>query len=606
MSLNRLCNDININHSDKKYLILLSFFSILLMFFMIQFHQTRGAFNPDIYAYLAGSIELAGLNSNHILGGFWIQNSPVIIFFTALLFRLGFVNINSIFVVTGIFGIFGIFGMYTFLKIRFSNLLSFLGAILYSSLSLSLYYFANGMLDVPAVSMILWTLIFTVAAVDKNYKYYLLVAIMFCMSFFTRFATAYILSIIVLYILKNHDLVNLCESLFYDRTFFKMKILSFFKSNEFKWIFISIILVVIIFLVIFKLLLGFYPEISYFSMASGSIKGYSSAVDVNKINDKLFYIKNFFKLLSCNWISFDENFTEIFNDATPFAYLIMGILFGGIFLKCINYIKNYDFFKENFKHIKYRDNFSFIVLSCSIMILLIVAIVGFKKNYMITLFALWLACVILMSLCRDLPINQDNFSLALISFALFSFYLVVVSYVNIKCVRYLLPAFPAFIYFVILALDYILEFINTGFDDENSLKEKFKSNNFNYLRNSKSDLRIKLSKVIPIILIILCLVIVFNFTNTVEINEDGLDRIDFCDFIKEYDNDYQSKSFMGYRELRIFEWYLNKDILKWGDDVTEFNPDDHDYIITEVKTLDNVNYEEVYHKGKYHFYERIY
>ncbi|WP_292884677.1 glycosyltransferase family 39 protein [Methanobrevibacter sp. UBA212] len=606
MSLNRLCNDININHSDKKYLILLSFFSILLMFFMIQFHQTRGAFNPDIYAYLAGSLELAGLNSNHLLGGFWIQNSPVIIFFTSLLFRMGFVNINSIFVVTGIFGIFGIFGMYTFLKIRFSNLLSFLGAILYSSLSLSLYYFANGMLDVPAVSMILWTLIFTVAAVDKNYKYYLLVAIMFCVSFFTRFATAYILSIIVLYILKNHDLVNLFESLFHDRTAFKMKILSFFKSNEFKWIFISTILVVIIFLVIFKLLLGFYPEISYFSMAGGSIKGYSSTVDVNKINDKLFYIKNFLKLLSCNWISFDKNFTEIFNDATPFAYLIMGILFGGIFLKCINYIKNYNFFKVNFKHIEYRNKFSFGILLSIIIILAIVSRFGFKFNYLITLMALWLICIILMSLGRNLPINQDKFSLSIMCFALFSFYLVVVSYVNIKCVRYLLPAFPALIYFVILALDYILEFINTGFDDENSLKEKLKSNNFNYLRNSKSDLRIKLSKVIPIILIVLCLVMVFNFTNTVEINQDGLDRIDFCNFIKEYDDDYQSKSFMGYRELRIFEWYLNKDILKWGEDVTEFNPDDHDYLILEVKKLDDKNYKEVYHKGKYRLYERVY
>lgn len=598
--------DLNLNKDDKKYLFALLLFSIVLLIYMIQFHQVRGAFNPDIYAYLAGAIELSGLNFHNLSGGQWIQNSPVIIFFTAILFRLGFININSIFIITGIFGIFGIFGMYTFLKIRFSCLLSFLGAILYSSLSLTLYYFANGMLDIPAVSMILWTLIFTVAAVDKDYKYYLLVSVMFCVSFFTRFATAYIFIIILLYILKNHDIVNLIEVFFRDRSVFKIKIIDFFKSQEFKWMVASVILAFVIFLVMFKVLLGYYPYLSYFSMANGSISGYNFSVDVNQVNSKLFYLKNFIKMISCNLISFDENFVEIFNNASPFAYLIMGILFIGILLKCINYIKNYYFFKVNFKHIKYRDKFSFIVFSCSILILLIVAVLGFKKNYMITLFALWMVCVILLSLCKNFPINHDNFSLAIISFALFSFYLVVVSFINIKCLRYLLPAFPAFIYFVILALDYILEFINTGFDDENSLKEKFKSNNFNYLRNSKSDLRIKLSKVIPIILIILCLVMVFNFTNTVEINEDGLDRIDFCDFIKEYDNDYQSKSFMGYRELRIFEWYLNKDILKWGEDVTEFNPDDYDYIITEVKTLDNVNYEEVYHKGKYHFYERIY
>ena len=606
MSLNKFFNDININVDDKKYLMLLLLFGIGLMVFMIQFHQTRGAFNDDIYAYLAGALELSGLNHNNIVGGMWIQNSPVIIFLTSLLFRLGFVDINSIFIVTGIFSVLGIFGMYVFLKTRFSSLLSFLGAILYSSLSLTLYYFANGMLDIPAVSMIIWTMIFTVAAVNKDYKYYLVVAIMFCISFFTRFASAYIIAIIALYVLKNHDLVNLIESLFYDTSVFKNRMIDFFKSPEFKWIFLSAIITFVIFVAMFKILLGYYPVISYFSQAHNSINGFNTSTDLNHIVDKLFYVKNFLKFLSCDFISFDEYFTEILHNATPFAYLIVGIFIVGLLLKCVNYLKNYNFFKSNFKHINYRNNVSFLVLLCLMIFLVILAIVGFKYTYLITLFSLWLVFIIVMSLSRNLPINQDNLALSIMVFALFSFYLVIVSFIEIKCFRYLLPAFPAIIYFVIYSLDNILDFINNGFDDENTLLSKFKSSNFVYLKNSKSKFRQNLSKAIPIILIVICLFCIFNFSNTVEINEDGHDKIDFCNFIKEYDDNYQSKTILGYMGVRTFEWYLNKDILRWGQDVTEFNPDDYEYIITQIDTFHNKNYDEIYNVGKYHLYERVY
>lgn len=605
MILTNFLKDINIHGEDKKYLCLLLFFGIALMIMMISFNQTRGAFNPDIYAYLAGTLELAGLNFNHLQGGVWIQNSPVIIFFTAILFRLGFVDISSIFIVTGIFSIFGIFGMYTLLKVRFSPLLSFTGAILYNSLSLTLYYFANGMLDVPAVSMILWTLIFTISAVNNNYKYYPLVSLLFCITFFTRFSTTYILAIIILFMFKKYDLINLIEILFFDRVVFKNRVISFFKSQEFKWIFYSIILAGIIFLLMFKILLG-YSELTYFYMANSSINGFSNPVDVNRVNDHWFYLKNFLKLLSCNYISFDENFTEIFNGVSPFVYIIMSIFIGGIVLKSINFLKNFNYFKENFQHIKYRNNVSFLILLCLIIILMFISRYGMRYNYLISLVSLWIMCMIVMSLIRNFPINHKNFSLSIICFALFSFYLVAVSSIDLKCVRYLLPAIPGFIYFVIYSFNYILEFINCGFDDEKSLKLKLKYDNFDFFKYSKSKLRLTFSKVLPIILIVICLFVAFNFSNTVDINQDGLDRVEFCEFIQEYDDDYHNKTFLGFRELRIFEWYLNQDILKWGEDIVEFNPDDFYYVITEVKTMDDNNFKEVYHKGKYHFYERVY
>ena len=126
MYLKSFFNDINLHSKDKIYLIILLCFSLLLTYSMIKFHQTRGAFNSDIFIYLASALDFAGLNVNHISDLSWIHNSPVIFFLTSLLFRLGLVDITAIFIVTGIFGIIGIFGMYVFLKMRFFHLLNFL------------------------------------------------------------------------------------------------------------------------------------------------------------------------------------------------------------------------------------------------------------------------------------------------------------------------------------------------------------------------------------------------------------------------------------------------------------------------------------------------
>ena len=156
MGISSFFNKINLYEEDKYYLLILLVISLLITIMMIRYHQTRGAFSSDLYVYLAAALDFAGLNVNNISTPIYLANSPVICFLTSILFRLGFVDVLSIFIVTGFFGILGILGMYVLLKIRFSPLLSFTGALLYSSFSLTLLYFACGLLDVPAVSMIIW------------------------------------------------------------------------------------------------------------------------------------------------------------------------------------------------------------------------------------------------------------------------------------------------------------------------------------------------------------------------------------------------------------------------------------------------------------------
>jgi len=598
MNFKSFFKDMNLNNDDKYYLLILLSFSIFLTLFLIDFHLKRGAFNSDIFVYLEGALDLAGINYNHLSDPSWISNSPVIIFLTSVLFRLGYVDYSSIFIVTGFFSLLGIFSFYTFLKIRFSPLLSFTGAILYNSLSLTLYYFANGMLDVPAVSMIILTLVFTVMAVDKNYKYYILVAISFAITFFIRFASAYLIFIIILYILKNHDLINLFETIFNDFYIFKKRVMSFIISKEFKYILISGIIGCLIFFTVIKLLSFAHVDINYFSMAKGSINRYSNPFDANYVSDKWYFFRNFLNLLSCNSINYNKMFVERFDNPTFFSYLIIVILFSGFLLKFIKFIKKITLFKNRKNTLEFRSKKSRTFLLISIVILCIVARIGFKFNYFITLSSLWLIFIILMSLVREYPINKDNFSLFIMCLSLFSFYFVVVSYIDLKCFRYILPAFPAFVYFVICSLDYMQEFIN------NRLENKEHLINFRWF-TLKFDLGKNLSKIIPIFLIIICLVFIFNFTSTVDMNEDGFDRIEFCEFIEQYDSNYQSKDILCLYDVRYFEWYLNKDIKQINDDNFEVKPYKYDYVITFEAPFEDENFKEVYHEGLYFLNEKI-
>ena len=602
MSLKNFFNDLNLNGTDKKYLIALLCFSIALTFVLMTFHMGRGAFSSDVSVYLASALDLAGLNVNHISDPFWIQNSPTIMFLTSLFFRAGYVNAYAIIYVGAIFGIIGIFGMYVFLRKAFNPLLSITGAILYHSLSLTLFYYANGMLDVPAIAMLLWTLIFTFAAVDKNPKYYVLVGISFALAFFIRYTNTYIIAIIALYVLKNHDIINLIECLISDISEFKNRIIGFFKSNEFKWIIISTAVFSCIFLFVIGILIFFYnTPISYLSAAQGSVSGYGEK-SVATISDKWYFIKNFLNLLSCDAITFKKVFIERFNQPSVLSYLIMSILSIGIILKIINYVKNRNFFKNNYKPLKYRNKFSKIFLVVLMFCLIVIGRIGFKFNYLITLISFWIIFLILMSLIREYPIDRDKFSVSLAAFGLFLFYFIAVSFINLKCFRYLLPAFPGFVYLVIYSLDYICEFVRDGLDNEESLLKKFNKENI----IPKSDFRKNISKAVPIIFIIVCLFFAFNFTNTVEVNENGNQIIELCDFIKEYDPDYQSKDIITLWDIRYFEWYLNKDIDKLDVDVDKLDPNKYEYVITFDKPYDSKDYKKVINIGYYYLNERVY
>ena len=590
MKLKNICNDLNLDMSDKYYIIFLACFSILITLMIVKFHQSRGAFNSDIYVYLASALDFAGMNYNHISSVGALSNSPFICYLTSLLFKLGFVHVNSIYFVTSIFSISGIFAMYILLKARFSNMLSLVGALLYSSFSLTLFYFANGMLDVPAVALMLWTLIFTVAAADKNPKYYILVGLFFAMSFFTRFTTGFIVILVALYILKDYDLINLAECLFQSRDEFKQRLVSFFKSSEFKWMCISIIIVAAIVAYVFYVISSFNAPVNYLNTAANSVDRFHRPRDPNYILDKFFYVKNYLSLLFANEITSPMQI-EKFSNPSVMSYLMMAILFFGFLIKSINVIKNKDFYRDNIRKIPFRSPKSENVLKIAVVVLFILSVISFKFNYIYTVILMWMALVILQSLIKKYDsVNINNFSLSLVCFGLFSFYMAIFSFMHLKCVRYILPTLPAFAYFVIYALDSILNYIKYGWEDKSSDKPKV-----------KSDFRLRASQILPIIMIVLLLFTAFNFTNTVEIDDLSLNFHNAANFLLDHDQDYQSKDIGVNTGDRYYEWYFKKDVDRINPN--RFNSSDYDYVFV-YDDLDNPDYHEIYRHGIVGVYER--
>ena len=596
MNISSFFNKINLYDEDKYYLLILFVISLLVTAVMIRFHQTRGAFSSDLYVYLAAALDYAGLNVNHISDPSYLVNSPVICFLTSILFRLGFIDTLSIFIVTGFFGILGILGMYVFLKIRFSPLLSFTGSLLYSSFSITLLYFACGLLDVPAVAMIIWTLVFTFA-IDKDNRFYVLVGILYVLTFFTKYTNTYIISLIALYVLKNHDVIELVKNIVYDKRLFIQKSSDFFKSNEFKWMFISVIISLTFLLYMFHVLLSLGSDLGYFGMASSSLSNFApNSFRFGYISDKFFYIKNYLNLLYCDKIIFDGMVPEFLNPS-PLAYLLILILISGFLLKIRKSRDNINgFIGEIFKH-------KFLCLL--ILILCCISIMGIKVSYIITLFSIWTICIILMHLAKKYCGNIDNLGVSLVCFCLFTFYLIVFSLMDIKSLRYILPTFPAFAYFVIYSLDQILNFIGNNFDNPNLNKDKFEIKDSYFI-----------SRFLTIIFIILLLFIIFNFPSTVEYDDSAIQIDSVANYLIDYDDNYMNKEIGASGGIRFYEWYFNKDVdlvnisgshadrlVYLGFDLKEFDQNNHDYIITNVK-WQHENYTKIYHKGVTGIYER--
>ena len=402
-----MLEDFNLKDRDKYYLIFLIIFSGILVMHYINFNMKVGVQCSDVYIYLLNALHFTGVK---IQSTEFFYISPIICFLTSLLFRLGLVDRIAIYIVTGLIAIIGNLGFYLLLRQYYDENLSIAGTVIYSTLTLNLAWLANGTLDVPAVGMTIWFVLFTILAIDKNPKFYRYAFPLFVIGFFTRYTLILTVPALLLYYVYRNG--------------FKI------KSEDWKYIkqgiLIAVVLAIIILAVV--LIMG-HGQFGVASQMTNGISGKQGSQKDNAYNTELgYYFFNLPNFISNSHTVFEAN--PVLENPTPLAWAMFAILMLGLVF----------WIKKNEIKIEKRHALPAIIF--------IIAILTYTRiSSVIT------TLIVLLGLYLLGKDSENKTGYMMIAWILSNF--IFFSYYSIKVNRYILPIFPAFIYFILKAITLI-------------------------------------------------------------------------------------------------------------------------------------------------------
>ena len=569
MMFKNILDDLNISKNDFFYLLILTVFSILITYTLINFNQALGIYCSDVFIYLSNSLVFAGYESSIL----YLYLSPVICILTAILFKLGFLSEASLYLVTGIFCILANIGIYVLLKNKFSSLLSLCGAFLFGSFSLTLFWWANGTLDVPAVALSIWTVIFILLAVDNDSKYYMIAIPLFVLAVFTRYTALFLLPLILLYYLSKHDFFTNLDLLIVDRQEFSRKLKSYIKSEEFRNILKSFAIAFMLVVLFSATILAYGSNLSFLTQSSTFASGSKGEVIDNAYTtDTFFYLHDFPNFLYSDYVSFD-NVIPVLNGSNPMSFFLIGLFAAGILLSGYKLINAERKGESKYKYLVW----------ILFVVLLVISILSFKINSLITITLILIDLVILFSYFRKIGIDREIYSTDIFMLAWLLVYFIFFTFLNIKVNRYIITVFPAFIYFVIYALNEILDL----------------SGKFEFFEFKKQNLL----KIIPILLIVFCIFSAFTFTSTVHYNEDFNKNKVIADYLTEYDSDYMSKDVAVFKQ-RPYNWFLRMYTIPLTDDQLDYLESSNITYYISDGNFNLSNYTMIYQKEGLYLYER--
>ena len=564
MYIKNFSNDLNLTRQDAINLIILAVFSFLLTVHLLNLNYTHN-FKPDSFVYLVNALVYAGMQGNIQNYAYSMFLTPVISILTSLLFRVGIVEKVAIMIVTGAIGIFGEIGLYLLFRTRFEKFLSFLGCILFASFFVIISNWATGGIDLPVCSFAIFTILFMVLAVDKNPKYYILTSIFLILAIFTKYDAFFLIPLLILCYLSKHDLFNILDLALSDREEFKNLAKNYLKSEEFKYILISIFIAIALFILFCELILHYGSNLTFFAQSQESLNGFNNAAASKSnffYNDKKFYIKHIYDF-------FYPNISPLLSLIIPF-FIAIGGIFG--FANLFKSRKDYHLVKDyNTPYFKY-------LLLAVIIILIPISVLGFKYvSHMVTNIGFLIICVCILSLAEKTNINKDEFDSDILFLAWLIVFAVFFSFITIKGPRYLTIAMPPVVYFVLWSIEKIFN----KFKDSNKFKMAL--------------------VVIAAILMVYSLTITYGDYVLVD-ERNNTDLQNTYDFLIELDSDYNSKNLSSDYSYgaRFGTWTLKKDVKYIKK--REMDSSNSDYIISK-RDLNLTNYTDIYHSGKIHLYQ---
>ena len=483
-------NNFNLNKKDSYYLIALLIFSVILVAYYITFILNLGVFCSDVYMHLVNALTFSGKNMG---SSKYLYIAPLICFLTSLFFDIGYMDITAIYIVTGAFAILGNIGFYILLRIRFNRYLSLAGAVIHACFAVNLLWLANGTLDVPAMAMVIWTVLFTYIAINKNPKFYPLAFITFLLGCLIRYTNGFILPVVLLY--------------FVYQTRLKL------SDVEKKYIIRSILLLIV--LIVLILIGAYIMNPANLNFATGifeATQGTKGAIDDAAYSlDTWYYLKNFPTFISCTYTYFNHTIPKLQGPAVLGIITIIIMAIGGILAALGSSLKEYSYNKK--------------LVGLAIILAIFITLTFTHINGLLSLILMLIILLLVYYIFKDKDIKYLDLNILFLAW--FLIYFMYFTYFNIKVDRYIIPALPAFAYFLIAAINVIEE-------------------------------KVGIKKIIPIALMILFIASAFMFTTHI-ISGDNFHRYEtMSDYLKNLDPDYES---LAVANQRPFLWYMKEYVI---------------------------------------------
>ena len=446
----------------------------------------------DSCDFLSDALVFAGQNMSY----FDATRPPFFPFLISLIFRTGYVSTNIIFVLDGLMYIFGVIGLFFLFKLRFNNLQSFLGALLFAAFAEVITYVSSGFSDITGVSITIWMFYFLILAVKKDSKFFYLAFPFAMLAFLTRYNNALLIFPIFLYILINrHEIKNI--------------------KHLFTGMIASFLFIIPVFIFFFEKFGNmFYPFMSTFGTTSTPRLAESAAYDANP----LFFIDKFPSFMGL------EGFIAIF-------IILAGIFVYG-FLKFKRSSKDQ---KKLFNIPKIKKNSTKLKLALfTVLLLIFVFSFGQILSYLSEVLFFILG-YLFYDLTKNL--NVKDMDMHLLFFVWFMAFFIFHSVLSIKDNRYFVIMAPPVAYFLIFGLTEV----------SNRLKFKIKGHNATF------------SLIALILTAIILLSAAYQLQGIMQANEDDKitneNMVLASQWLMNYDPSYKDK--VIYSDLwPYFSWYL--------------------------------------------------
>ena len=552
-----LFNFLKSNEKTLSFLFIILFSSIItiLLIWINTSQEILGNSYRDVYFYLIGALRFSG----HSIGGYGYVNylSPLIPFLTSLFFRLGFVSETSIFIATGIFYVFGVLGVFALLKMRFKTLLALFGAIIYAGFSINLMWVANGTIDIPSVSLTILSLYFFVLGVEKDQKYFYLAFPIAVLGFFAKYTAGLAIPLMILYLLSKPNIIHSLRK--YIKNVLGGLLVGGITSLPF--------------------LANFYINdipLGFINQAQNIASKTTIPPDVN--NNLFFYLINIPRF--------------IYNPNHILSYIIIIITIIGLLIgiyKAVKILKNRYLNSNEFSAGKIKiigknisNNLVYILLTFNVLVIALSFLTASKISFVYSEL-IFFASMFVFSYFVNKIINiysndtKKFFNFDLLMFAWFFSYLIFFSAHLVKADRYFTTLAPGFAFIVTLALNFILNFLDSLKSSEKSLKissETIKSKKSKIISVLKTNSKISnknknidlIKGIIPVAIIIIFIISSFGYLTIDKHDSLVSDEKEVVNWLKIHDPHYNTKVIWSERGP-AFTWYLQMEVfyVNWLD-----------------------------------------